>query len=125
MNKYQHMHQHILHMQMSTLIKVGGQRGQGGAGRPHTHAGRRPLFTLRLSLHSFPPLPFFSLETLLHSQCQLRVSFHQLTLLIREEKKREKKYQGHQLEIPSSLSFISLIFEFLCSCCSCFCSSCS
>ena len=91
----------------------------GPAGPTPTSADA-PLLPLPLSVYLFSPLPFLSPESLAHSQWQLRTPFLQLLLSIREENKREKKDQVHQVETSSPLSLVSLIFEFLCSCCSFF-----
>ena len=111
----------IIYMLVSTFNKSWWQRAKRwGWLAPHPRWPAPPfLFSLSYFFHSlthsFPnqSTPFFP-------GCKFRNFNLHLPLLIREEKKREKKGQAHQVEIPSSLSFVSLIFEFLCSCFSCF-----
>ena len=43
MKKHQNMHQHVLHMHMSTLIKGEGQRASSGAGRRPPSSSPSPI----------------------------------------------------------------------------------
>jgi len=83
-----------------------------------------PLLPLPLSLHSFSPLSFSSPESSALALFSTSKVQHQQIIIVAKGNKREKLgesvEQDHQMETSSPLSFVSLIFEFLCSCCSCF-----
>jgi len=100
-------------------------KGSWWADRPHTLAGRRPPSFSHFPISLTPSLTHpksreLCLCSILNFERLTPTNHHCLLREIGDKKLGESVEQDHQVETSSPLSFVSLIFEFSCSCFSCF-----